>query len=353
MSQRQFSHQTILNILDHWSIDPIIQTSPHQGLINHTWLIGAPTQGVLQWVNPIFDPRVHDDIHALTTHLASKGLVTTTLRPTTDGRHYVADSEGGYWRLLSFVPGLTFDTIQDTDHAFAAGALVGQFHNALSDFEHEWQAPFRDSHNTPIRMQQLTEALEHADGHPLEGPARELGNAILNDWTNWQGTLELPIRSTHGDLKISNLHFTRDLHSHQIQGLCLLDLDTIGKGDYSVEMGDAWRSWCNPAGESNVSDTHFDLNFFEASARGWLSTVGHLEPIEVQNLGPGIQRICLELAARFCTDAILNTYFKEDRQTHPQIGTQNLLRAKSQYKLATSVKTQLLQIEERLHAILN
>ena len=36
-----------------------------------------------------------------------------------------------------------------------------------------------------------------------------------------------------------------------------LDLDTISPGDYSIEMGDAWRSWCNPAGESNPDSRTF------------------------------------------------------------------------------------------------
>ena len=283
MSQRQFSHQTILNIIDHWSIDPVVQTSPHQGLINHTWLIGSPTQGVLQWVNPIFNPRVHDDIDALTTHLERKGLITTKLLPNKSGQHYIADPEGGYWRILSFIPGLTFDTIQDVDHAFAAELSLVNFHNALSDFTYTWKAPFRDSHTTPGRTQQLQDALKQADGHHLEVPARELGHTIVKDWSKWQGTLELPTRATHGDLKISNLHFSRSPNNNQIQGLCLLDLDTIGKGDYSIEMGDAWRSWCNPAGESNIQDTRFDIEFFEASARGWLSTVGQLDTIEVDN----------------------------------------------------------------------
>ena len=51
----------------------------------------------------------------------------------------------------------------------------------------------------------------------------------------------------------------------------LLDLDTVAKMAFSVEMGDAWRSWCNPAGEDDPSSVYFDVDIFEASLRGWLS----------------------------------------------------------------------------------
>ena len=130
--------------------------------------------------------------------------------------------------------------------------------------------------------------------HNLEVPVRKLGNQILRGWEQWCGQLDLPTRACHGDLKISNLHF-RSLE----QGICLLDLDTLGPGDYSIEMGDAWRSWCNPAGESNLEQTYFDLSLFEASANGWLAEMKSITAEEKKNLISGIERICLELSARF------------------------------------------------------
>ena len=49
----------------------------------------------------------------------------------------------------------------------------------------------------------------------------------------------------HGDPKISNLMFARDSD----RGLCLIDLDTLGPMPIALELGDALRSWCNPAAE--------------------------------------------------------------------------------------------------------
>ncbi len=341
-----FSLEHIHSILQQWDIDSTIHASPHQGLINHTLLIGEPTQGVLQWVNPIFDPRIHQDIEALTRHLHQQNMITPQLMPTKMGTLYIEEPSGGYWRILSFVKGKTFEQVNSPILAFEAGKLVGQFHKALNNFEHSWQAPFRDAHNTQQRMATLSDALEQCSDHVLYAEAEKLGAQILKDWSEWSGTTDLPTRTIHGDLKISNLHFT-----DSDTGCCLLDLDTIGPGDYSIEMGDAWRSWCNPAGESNPDDAHFDIELFTASAKGWFSSVGDITTKESESLALGIHRICLELSARFCADALFNTYFKEDRSQFPTIGTHNLHRARTQFALAQSVQKHLSETERIIRTL--
>jgi len=60
---------------------------------------------------------------------------------------------------------------------------------------------------------------------------------------------------------------------------------------------------------------------------------------------PTIERICLELAARFCADAVRNDTFTEDRQRWPEPGRHNLLRAHGQLRLARSVAGQRAELE--------
>ena len=79
--------------------------------------------------------------------------------------------------------------------------------------------------------------------------------------------MDLPTRVNHGDLKISNLHFNGD-----DTGLCLLDLDTIGPGDYSIEMGDAWRHGAILQ-ENPTQKPHDSTSLLERSFNGWRSTV--------------------------------------------------------------------------------
>jgi hypothetical protein len=322
-------------ILAAWDITEPVRASADAGLINDTFVVGDPVQGILQRVNPIFGPDIHLDIEAITTHLEHCGLETPRLVRTSTGSLCVP-TENGAWRLLTFIPGTTVHTITSMDQAASAAKLVGQFHRATADLKHSFHFIRPGAHDTPVHMELLRSTLREYGTHPLAQTARTIGDDILSRWASWEGTLELPIRICHGDLKISNVRFDED----QISARCLIDLDTLSPQTMAVEMGDAWRSWCNPAGEDAPEEAHFDLNIFAASAHAWLAAGPDLTDVERINLVPGIERICLELSARFCTDAIRQTYFKEDRTRHPEPGTHNLSRATGQLRVATSVRDQ-------------
>ena len=104
--------------------------------------------------------------------------------------------------------------------------------------------------------------------------------------------------------------------------------------DLPSELGDAWRSWCNPAGEDDPDGVSFDVGLFEASARAFLAAGPPLTAAERAGLPGAPERICLELAARFCADAVRNSYFREDRARFPEAGAHNLHRARCQHRLA-------------------
>ena len=320
--------------LEEWSLSLPFVESSDQGLINGTWILGSPPKYVLQWVNPIFSPLIHKDLQIILSHLSNNGYITPTLIPTKEG-HPCWEEEDGCWRIWSFIEGSTIHKIDSPKTAAIAGRLVGMFHSGLHDLDHQFIAPQRDIHNTPNRMRDLRLALEKSTGHHLEKEAVLLGEKILSDWDSWDGTLELPKRICHGDLKISNLRFNSD----QSDGVCLIDLDTVGPNSFAVELGDAWRSWCNKSGEDQPENAHFDMEIFESSARSWIQHAPELLPIERETLAGGAQRICLELSARFCADAINNSYFKENREKYPTVGQHNLVRASSQYNLACSANS--------------
>ncbi len=330
-----------ITILDHWNIKSEVKPSSEAGLINDTFVVGSPPEGILQRVNPIFGPDVHLDIEAITAHLASKGIPTPRLVRTSKGKLCVPTTDGA-WRLLSFVPGTTIHTISNASQAESAAKIVGQFHRATEDLDHRFHFIRPGAHDTHKHMASLTEALDEASGHALEGPSTAIGTEVLNRWATWEGELDLPLRISHGDLKISNVRFAAD----QMTALCLLDLDTLSHQSIAVEMGDAWRSWCNPAGEDKPDEVRFDLSIFQASAASWLTHGPAISPDERDNLVGGIERICLELAARFCADSIRQTYFKEDKSRFPKSGTHNLQRAKGQLALAQSVRSQRSLAEE-------
>ena len=322
-------------VLENWPDKGSIRTSPDGGLINDTFLVGDPPVAVLQRGNPIFEPSVHLDIEAITAHLARSGMLTPRLIPTKDGDLCVPTTSGA-WRMLTFVPGSTHHTIDNLRQAASAAKLVGAFHRATADLEHRFHFTRPGAHDTVQHMATLQRALSAADESLLSQAAISLGRAILHAWSEWTGTLNLPQRICHGDLKISNLRFD----AQGDEAICLLDFDTFAHQTIAVEMGDAWRSWCNPAGEDSLDSICFDLDIFQASAQAWLEAGPPLSDMERANLVPGIERICLELSARFCADAVQRCYFKEDRSRFPEPGEHNLHRARGQFRLAESVRGQ-------------
>jgi len=327
-------------VLDNWPANTTVRPSQDGGLINDTFIVGDPPVAILQRVNPIFEPAVHNDIEAITAHMANKGMLTPRLIPTQSGALCVP-TEDGAWRMLSFVPGSTHHTIKNLRQAASAAKLVGEFHRATADLDHRFDFSRPGAHDTVAHMKTLETAMSAAQPGALTDSAVALGREILDAWGHWSGTLDLPIRICHGDLKLSNLRFD----TQGDRAICLLDFDTFSHQTIPVEMGDAWRSWCNPAGEDNLADIRFDLDIFEASARAWLAAGPSLTRAERDNLVPGIERICLELSARFCADAIQQCYFKENRTRFPEPGAHNLHRASGQFRLAESVRAQTIQAQ--------
>ena len=323
-----------------WGSSDPLEELADGGLINRSWNVGDPPWAVLQWVNPIFDPRIHLDIEAFTSRLEEAGLTTPRLVPSTDGELWTSNRHG-CWRLVTYIPGTTVHRLENPGQAAEAGRLVGRFHAALTDWHYRLHARRRHVHDTTFHMAELHAARAEAPGHPLAAEAREVADEILGCWSRWDGELESRQRFSHGDLKVSNVRFDEAAE----RALCLIDLDTLGSMPIACEMGDAWRSWCNPAGEDDPEATRFDLQLFTASASAWLAAAPPLTDAELRALVPGIERISLELAARFCADAVRNTYFREDREAHPQRGRHNLNRARSQLNLAIAARAARAQCE--------
>ena len=71
-------------------------------------------------------------------------------------------------------------------------------------------------------MKHLASALALADGAPLEREIAAIGEEALQRWEAWNGSLDLPNRITHGDLKISNIRYLKLILSS-----CIWD----GKGE--------------------------------------------------------------------------------------------------------------------------
>jgi Ser/Thr protein kinase RdoA (MazF antagonist) len=297
------------------------------GLINHTWRVqpdgGEPR--VLQRVNGIFPPAVNGDIAVVTEHLEARGLSTPRLLPTTDGRLWL-ELDGAVWRLMSFVTGVCRNALETPGQAHAAGALLGRFHRALDDLDHVFANPRLGVHDTPRHLAALATALETHRDHADYGLIAPIGETILARADALPPLPSTPDRIVHGDPKINNIIFA----DGGDEARCLIDLDTLGPMPLPLELGDAFRSWCNP-GSEDTTETRFALDLFAAGVRGYAGTTrGYVAPDEWRAIVPATLTILVELAARFCADALNEAYFGWDPERFASRSEHNRVRAEGQ-----------------------
>jgi Ser/Thr protein kinase RdoA (MazF antagonist) len=307
------------------------------GLINATFLVdGRRGNAIVQRLHPVFTGVVNEDIDAVTAHLERRGLTTPRPIRADDGSLWIEGEDGRPWRALTFIEGHSVDRVDSPSVAREGGRLVARFHAATSDLCYAYRHVRVGVHDTKSHIAALRSALDELSGHRLYGDVEALARPLLAEAESLTDLSLLPERHCHGDLKISNLLFRGE------EGLCLVDLDTLGRMQWPVEMGDAMRSWCNPKGEDEARAT-FDAAIFAAALDGYGSVarpLGLVRPEEAQALVEGVLTNCLELAARFLADALRERYFGFNAGRYATRGDHNLVRGAGQLRLYESVKAQ-------------
>jgi Ser/Thr protein kinase RdoA (MazF antagonist) len=325
------------------AIVPAFGLAPQQvaplgrGLINDTFAVDTDAAAfVLQRVHPIFAPEIHLNIQAVTEHLARHDLLTPRLVPTPEGALWV-ERDGDVWRLMTRMPGVSFDVVQSPAQAHAAAALLARFHSALDDLDHTFVGLRTGVHDTPTHLARLVEAVAEHPNHRLHAPVAQLAEAITTRAAELPSLHGLPSRIVHGDPKLNNILFAATDPPGRDHALCLIDLDTVAPMPLPLELGDALRSWCNPKGEDDRT-ARFDLATHDAALAGYLGACTlDLSTDERTALLHGVEWITLELSARFAADALREQYFGWDRARFPAAGEHNLVRAQGQWSLHEAV----------------
>jgi Ser/Thr protein kinase RdoA (MazF antagonist) len=302
------------------------------GLINATFGVrrGGEPVAVVQRLHPVFGADVNLDLEAVTTHLAARGLITPRLVRTRSGAPYV-EHEGAVWRALTWIDGVAVHRVPDPSWARAGGALVGRFHRAVHDLDHDYRFARAGVHDTAAHLGRLRAHVERGED---TAEVLDLGRDILDAATTLPPMPALPLRHSHGDLKISNLLFRTE---PAVEGVALVDLDTLGRQTLAFELGDAMRSWCNPHGEDTGAIV-FDLAIFAAAIAAWTDVAGALfEEPERRAIVLGLETVCIELAARFAADVFEDRYFGWDPARFPSRRAHNLVRARGQLALGRAV----------------
>ncbi len=328
---------------------------PHgQGLINDTFVVTTNTgrQIILQRINRRVFPnpeRIMENLRVLTGHIRRYAVTGSasvrTLRlpeilKTHDGRDFIIDTDGGFWRAQEFIEHTrTLDSISNTAQAEEVGFALGRFHALIHDLDttqlHQTLPGFHDAPGYFARFLR-------ASARPRQtGASRDLlyGLSYVESRWNLTRALEqarregkLVVRAIHGDTKLNNFLF--DIQTGK--AVSLIDLDTVQPGLIHYDIGDCLRSCANPAGESpgDIASVHFDLDIGYAILKNYLvETRKFLTRHDYDYLYDAIRLIPFELGLRFLTD-----HLESDHYFKTEWPGQNLHRALAQFQLTTSVE---------------
>lgn len=342
-------------IISHFSITgTVADVKPlGNGLINDTYKIttaeaDAPDY-VLQRINDSIFTDVdllQHNIEEVTTHirelLVKEGADDIDRRVLTfikadNGKTYIKDEEGKYWRISMFIPdAVTVDAV-NPESSYHAGKAFGKFESQVADITDRLGETIPDFHNMELRYRQLIDAVSSDRAGRLENVhkfvdeiERQSRSMCLAEQLHREG--KLPKRVCHCDTKVNNMMFDEDGHV-----LCVIDLDTVMPSYVFSDFGDFLRTAANTVAEDepDISKIAFRMDIFEAFTAGYLRSAGSfLTPVEKEHLPYAAMLFPYMQCVRFLTDYINgDTYYKTAYPTH------NLVRARNQWQLFLSARS--------------
>lgn len=313
--------------------------------------------------NKIFKniPELQNNIERVTIHLNQKiskipGSDTKreclTLIPAKDGKSWIIDKQGNYWRLYIFISNhRSYNIVDSNGKAFEGGKAIGRFQAMLADMPggplFETIPKFHDIEN---RLHILEQKIKDDPAGRVSG-LKEVINEYLSRGEEMKTILKLgrsgkiPLRITHNDTKFNNI-----LLDENDKALCVIDLDTVMPGYVHYDFGDAIRTVTNTAAEDekDLSKVEMNISLFEAYAEGYLSETGDtLNETEKEYLAFAPKLITYTIGVRFLTDFIDgDNYFKIHHELH------NLQRTKAQLKLVMSMERQYGEMQRIINRLI-
>lgn len=288
-----------------------------QGLINDTFLISQGTipRYILQRINHEVFPNVRGlmgNIQNALTQLRSDRYTQIALVPTKEGAAFLEDPVHGFWRVMSYIPNsIAYNTTNDPSIAREAGRIIAEFHSLLVHSDpSEYVDTIPHFHDLAHRKIQFLDALAVAKEKRIHLAKEAIAFA--------HKTLEklspisfekLPLRVCHNDTKLNNLLFSQKTH----KALCLIDLDTLMKGYFLYDFGDAVRIIANPGGEDapDLAKITFKRPLFEAFIDGLALNGAFLHQNELETLAVGAFLMPFIHGLRALTDYLNNDqYYK-------------------------------------------
>jgi Ser/Thr protein kinase RdoA (MazF antagonist) len=304
------------------------------GHINASYVVQTPRgRFFLQRLNTdVFrdHQRLMENVARVTKHLAGP----LRLVSARDGASYVADDEGGVWRMYTYIEnGAPVVGAPSGPVVGRAAGAFGAFQRALADLPgprlHETIPHF---HDTPRRLEAFERAVESDTAARAAGVRSEIDQIrgcrhLAPLLVDAAARGAVPERIVHNDAKLANVLFDRASG----EALCVVDLDTVMPGLALYDFGDLVRSMATRAAEDerDLGRVRLEPELFESIARGYVTGAREfLTQAERELLVPGAQVIVFEQAIRFLIDHLDgDRYYRIARPGH------NLDRCRTQLTL--------------------
>jgi len=291
--------------------------------------------------------QVMENIKRVTDHIRA-GLIrdgfadtsrrTLTVVPSRDGKLWVRDCEGGWWRTYFFIEGCQGPELTvSTDSARFLGESIARFQSQLADLGgarlhetipnfHDMENRYRLFHNAVSKdCRNRAKDVEKEISFMVENEAR--GGILIRSLRDGS----IPERICHNDTKMNNIL----IDESDSQALCVIDLDTVMPGTSLFDLGDLIRTVTNRAAEDerDLSKIEFDLAYFEALLDGYLSrAIEFLSGAELDLLCESGRNITQIMGLRFLTD-----YLEGDHYYHIDRPDHNIDRCRTQIALIQSM----------------
>tara|TARA_B100000029_G_scaffold143887_1_gene139097 strand:- start:280 stop:1335 length:1056 start_codon:yes stop_codon:yes gene_type:complete len=233
-------------------------------------------------------------------------------------------SNNKHWRLMEYVSGsYTKDNASNENDAYEAGKILSLFHILLKDEDiSKYHDTLDNFHSLPYRIKEFKYALSKTSNDLKKECTEEIDYCRnMFDKLLVFYNADIPYRICHNDSKLNNILF-----SNTNKGLCMIDLDTIMKGYFHFDFGDAVRTIVNPASEEeqDLSKLLFNKSLFKAFIDGLKSNGKFLLKNEIDLLPLSTVLMPFIHGLRALTDYLNgNIYYKV---SYPK---QNLIRSRN------------------------
>ena len=324
-----------------------------EGHINQTLLVTTDKKRyIMQKMNTkVFtDPdSLMRNICGVTEHLRARGVETLEVIPTKDGQPFYKGE--ACYRMYAFIENtITYQTVSDAKVFFNSGKSFGEFQNYLAEFDaSKLTETIARFHDTPKRFADFKAALEKDSFNRRKDCEKEV-QFVLDRADTYSKAVEglksgkLPLRVTHNDTKLNNILMDAETG----EARAVIDLDTIMPGSMLYDFGDSIRFGASTAAEDepDLSKVNFDINLFKAYAEGYCGAVKESITEEEKKLMPyGAYLMTMECGMRFLSDYLSgDTYFATKYAGH------NLVRARTQFKLASQMQERFEEMSAIVYA---